>query len=228
MFGLSHHEIAHLLSSYGYWAVLLFVGIESLGFPLPGETVLLAAAIYAGTHDGGSVPGLNIVLVILAAAAGTGLGGSAGYWIGREFGYELLLRHGRFIHLDEKKMKLGQYLFLKHGGKVVFFGRFVAVLRAFASLLAGINRMDWRRFFLVNLAGGTVWSAVFGLAGFFFGKQVHRLLGTVGIIVLVVVVIGLVAGIILIRRHQARLEDEAERAFPGPLEHAIGGRRSKA
>ena len=129
------HELNHLLSVYGYWAVMLFVALEAIGIPIPGETMLIAASIYAGTtHD------LDITLVIGAASCGAVLGDNIGFWIGREFGYALLLRFHDTIHLDERKLKLGQYLFLKHGGKVVFFGRFVAVLRAFAALLAGINR----------------------------------------------------------------------------------------
>jgi membrane protein DedA with SNARE-associated domain len=114
------------------------------------------------------------------------------------------------------------YLFRKHGGKVVFFGRFVAVLRAFAALLAGINQMDWRRVLLVNVAGGVVWATMIGVAGYNLGKEARHLLGTAGIIILVVAAVLLLAAFIAIRRNQRRLEAEAERAFPGPLEHHIG------
>ncbi len=213
----SGHELNQLISAYGYWAVMLFVGVESIGFPFPGETMLLAAAIYAGTTHN-----LDIALVITAASVGAVLGDNIGYWFGREFGYELLLRYGRYFHFDQTKMKLGMYLFHKHGGKVVFFGRFVAVLRAFAALLAGINQMDWRRFFVFNVAGGVTWASVIGLAGYNLGKQARHLLGTAGIIILVVAAILLLAAFIAIRRNQRRLEAEAERAFPGPLEHHIG------
>jgi membrane protein DedA with SNARE-associated domain len=123
-------------------------------------------------------------------------------------------------------MKLGMYLFQKHGGKVVFFGRFVAVLRAFAALLAGINQMDWRRFFIFNVAGGVSWATVIGLAGYNLGKQARHLLGTAGIIILVVAAILLLAAFIAIRRNQRRLEAEAERAFPGPLERHLGKRQA--
>ena len=124
----SGHELNQLISAYGYWAVMLFVGVESIGFPFPGETMLLAAAIYAGTTHN-----LDIALVITAASFGAVLGDNIGYWFGREFGYELLLRYGRYFHFDQTKMKLGMYLFHKHGGKVVFFGRFVPVSRALAA-----------------------------------------------------------------------------------------------
>ena len=221
--GFQHHDITHLLRVYGYGAIFLFVGLENLGFPLPGETILLAAAIYAGTHPGPH--SLDLWLIILAAWAGTVSGGSAGYWLGREFGYELLLRYGSFIRFDQKRMKLGQYLFLRHGGKVVFFGRFVAVLRAFAALLAGINCMDWRRFFVFNMAGGLAWAALYAGAGFTFSKAVHRLLGTVGLIALAVAAEALIAGILLLRRHEAALQEAAEKAIPGPLAHHLGGRQ---
>jgi membrane protein DedA with SNARE-associated domain len=214
------HELNQLVSAYGYWAVMLFVGIESIGIPFPGETMLLAAAIYAGTTHN-----LDIALVIAAASAGAVLGDNIGFWFGREFGYELVLRYGRYIHLDQAKMKLGMYLFLKHGGKVVFFGRFVAVLRTFAALLAGVNQMDWRRFLAFNLAGGVAWATILGVAGFIFGRQARHLLGAAGLVILFVAAILLVAAFIAVRRNQRRLEAEAERVFPGALAHHIGRRK---
>ncbi len=218
----SGHELTSLISHYGYWVVMLFVGVESIGIPFPGETMLLAAAIYAGTtHD------LDIGLVIAAASAGAVLGDNIGFWFGREFGYELVLRFGRYIHFDQTKMKLGMYLFQKHGGKVVFFGRFVAVLRAFAALLAGINQMDWRRFLVVNVSGGVAWATILGLAGYNLGKQARHLLGTAGFVILAIATILLIASFVAIRRNQRRLEAEAERAFPGPLAHHIGKYRGK-
>jgi membrane protein DedA with SNARE-associated domain len=214
------HELNQLVSAYGYWAVMLFVGIESIGIPFPGETMLLAAAIYAGTTHN-----LDIALVIAAASAGAVLGDNIGFWFGREFGYELVLRYGQYIHLDQAKMKLGMYLFLKHGGKVVFFGRFVAVLRTFAALLAGVNQMDWRRFLAFNLAGGVAWATILGVAGFIFGRQARHLLGAAGLVILLIATVLLVIAFIAVRRNQRRLEAEAERVFPGALAHHIGRRK---
>jgi len=139
MLHFATHDLTHLLNTYGYWAVLLFVAIESTGIPFPGETMLLVAAVYAGTTHHLAIP-----FVITAAAVGAILGDNLGFWVGREGGYRLLRRYGHVIRLDERKLKLGQYLFQKHGGKVVFFGRFVAVLRAWAAFLAGTNRMPCR------------------------------------------------------------------------------------
>ena len=108
--------------------------------------------------------------MIGAAAAGAIIGDNCGYWVGREFGFPLVYRYGRYVRLDERRLKLGQYLFLKHGGKIVFFGRFVAVLRAFAAFLAGVNRFNWEEFFLYNAAGGIVWASIFGFGGFWLGR----------------------------------------------------------
>jgi membrane protein DedA with SNARE-associated domain len=213
MFQLATTDLARLLTTYGYWAVLFFVGIESIGIPFPGETMLLVAAIYAGrTHH------LLLPLVIVAAATGAILGDNIGFWIGREGGYRLLRRYGRYLRLEERKLKLGQYLFLKHGGKVVFFGRFVAVLRALAAFLAGINRMRWPRFLLFNALGGITWATLYGMAGYLLGNNVHRFRGTIGTITLVLAGLIIIAFLIFVRRNEQRLEEEAERALPGPLE----------
>src|SRR2546422_5140480 len=212
MFHVATSDLLHLLTSYGYWAVLVFVGIESIGIPFPGETMLLIAAIYAGTTHH-----LFIPLVIVAAACGAILGDNIGFWIGREGGYRLVRRYGRYIRLDERKLKLGQYLFRKHGGKVVFFGRFIAVLRAFAAFLAGTNRMPWPRFLFFNAAGGIVWATLYGLGGYLLGDNVHRLTGPVGAVALVLAVLVIIAFLVFLRRNEHRLEEEAEQALPGPL-----------
>jgi len=212
MFHLATSTLTQLLATYGYLAVLLFVTIESTGIPFPGETILLVAAIAAGmTHQ------LSIAWVIVAAASGAILGDNLGFWLGREGGYRLLRRYGRYIHVKERRLKLGQYLFLKHGDKVVFFGRFVAVLRAWAAFLAGTNRMRWQRFLLFNAAGGIVWATLYGLGGYFLGDNIHRLVGPVGIVFLVLAVLLILVGIVVVRRNEQRLEDVAERALPGPL-----------
>jgi membrane protein DedA with SNARE-associated domain len=174
MLHLAPSELTHFLTAYGYWAVLFFVAIESTGIPLPGESILLVAAIYAGTTHR-----LSVTLVIAAAASGAILGDNFGYWVGREGGYRLLRRYGRYIRLDERKVKLGQYVFRKHGGKVVFFGRFIAVLRAWAAFLAGTNCMPWGPFLLFNALGGIIWATIYGLGGYFLGDNVHRLTGPI-------------------------------------------------
>ncbi len=205
-------DVMQLIGQYGYGAVALAVGIESVGVPFPGETTLLAAAIYAGTTHRLSIAG-----VIAAAALGAIIGDNIGFWLGREFGYRFLLRYGRYVRVTEPRIKLGQYLFLRHGGKVVFFGRFVAVLRALAAFLAGANRMTWSRFLAFNAAGGIVWAALYGAGAYYLGKQVHHVLGPVGIGLLVVTAVLMIAGFFILRHHEKQLEERAERALPGPL-----------
>ena len=104
-----------------------------------------------------------------------------------------------------------------HGGKVVFFGRFIAVLRALAAFLAGVNQMPWKRFFAFNVAGGVVWATSYGLAAFYFGKEVERVGKRLGLVLIVLAVILIVGGMIFLRRHEAELKAKAEQAFPGPL-----------
>src|SRR5437870_12328438 len=199
MFHLATSELMHFLTAYGYWAVLFFVAIESTGIPFPGETMLLVAAIYAGTTHR-----LSIALVIVAAASGAILGDNLGFWIGREGGYRLLRRYGRYIRLEERRLKLGQYLFLRHGGKVVFFGRFVAVLRAWAAFLAGTNRMPWPRFLFFNALGGITWATIYGLGGYFLGDNIHRLTGPVGTIFIVLAVLIIIVSVVFVWRNERR------------------------
>jgi membrane protein YqaA with SNARE-associated domain len=124
---LTPEYLQHLIATYGYVAVGVVIALESMGLPLPGETVLILAALYAGQHN------MSLAGVVASAALGAVIGDNIGYWIGREFGYRLLLRHGGYIGLTPSKIKLGQYLFLRHGAKVVFFGRFIAILRVLAA-----------------------------------------------------------------------------------------------
>ena len=206
-------DLPHLVAAYGYWFVAAIIALESMGIPLPGETVLVIAAIYAGTTHG-----LDIGLVVSAAAAGAIIGDNAGFWLGRHVGFPLALKYGRYIRLTEGRLKLGQYLFLRHGGKVVFFGRFVALLRILAAFLAGVNGMAFPKFLLFNAVGGVVWAAVFGFGAYLLGDEVHHLFGKLGVLVLVAAVMMLIAVGAFVSRHEARLQLEAERAIPGPLQ----------
>jgi hypothetical protein len=113
--------------------------------------------------------------------------------------------------------KIGQYLFLRHGGKIVFFGRFVALLRTFAAMLAGANRMSPPFFLVMNALGGICWAVMFGGGAYLIGEEIDRVTGPVSLL-FVVVAIGLVAaGVIYFRRHERELEQRAEIAIPGSL-----------
>jgi len=209
----STHTLDQLLSEYGYLAVFVFVMVESLGIPIPGETMLIAAALYAGlTHN------LDIWLIWLVAAAGAILGDNLGYGIGYWGGYRLLRRYGHKVHIDEPKLKVGHMVFARHGGKVVFFGRFVSVLRTYAAFLAGVNRLGWRRFFLFNATGGVVWSGIYAIGFYYAGSALKSLRGPVDIGLGVAAGVAVVAFFLWARRNFHRLAEQAERAYPGPLD----------
>ena len=201
-----------LLHDYGYLGVALAVGLESTGLPFPGETTLVAAALLAGkTHS------LNIWVIIACASIGAIIGDNLGYWIGREIGFRVLVHYGGYIGLNEKRIKVGEYLFQRHGGKIVFFGRFVALLRPLAAVLAGLNQMNWPRFVFFNAAGGVLWATLYGLAAFYLGKEIETFTRPVGLTVFVIGILVVIISFWFIRRHEADLEMKAERAMPGPL-----------
>ena len=208
---LSPTWVQDLIQAYGLWVLFAVVMLESMGVPMPGETALVTAALYAGsTHQIGILP------VVIVAAAAAIAGDNIGYLIGRSIGLRLIVRYGRYVRLNEARLKVGQYLFLRHGGKIVFFGRFVALLRTLAAVLAGINRMPWPHFLIMNALGGICWASLFGGGAYLFGEQMKRVAGPVSLL-LVVTAIGLAAaGIFFFRRHEQELERRAEAAFPGP------------
>ena len=214
----SHEMLQQLISSYGYWAIALVVGLESMGIPLPGETILVLAAIYAAGD-----PSLNIWLVILAAALGSIMGDNAGYWIGHRYAYAAVLRYGHRLGLSESRIKIGQYLFRQHGAKVVFLGRFVALLRILAAFLAGVNRMPWRQFLCANAAGAALWASAFGLGGYYFGKLLFQLHGAVAAGVFTVALAVFFGLGYLISRSERHLAQAAELALPGPLQSPVPG-----
>jgi membrane protein DedA with SNARE-associated domain len=207
----------HLVAAHGYWVVAVIVALESMGVPAPGETVLVAAGVYAGTTHG-----LHIALVVVAAAAGAIGGDNLGYLLGRRFGTIAILRYGHLLRLNSRRMKLGHYLFDRHGGKVVFFGRFVAVLRALAAPLAGITGMAWQRFLLFNALGGVLWSAAYGFGAYALGEHVHRLTRPAAIVTLVLGSAAVVVVLLFVRRHETELSDRAERAFAEERRHRPG------
>ncbi len=204
-------EFHHFLAEYGYVALVGLIALESMGIPLPGETVLVMASIHAGTRGG------NIGLVIAAATLGAILGDNIGYVLGRELGFRFLVRFGSYFRLSDARIKLGQYLFMKHGAKVVFFGRFIAILRCLAAFLAGVNQMAWPRFLFANGAGAVVWATTIGLGAYTFGKAFHQIVGPVSLAFFLLAVVAVFWGFIYLRRHETALEAEAETALPGPL-----------
>jgi membrane protein DedA with SNARE-associated domain len=193
------------IQHYGYWIVLLAVGLESMGVPFPGETTLVAAAVYAGTSGR-----LNIAGVILAAAFGAILGDNLGYTIGRRGGYPLVRRFSHILRLNEEHLARAQRYFARHGDKTVFVGRFFTLLRTWAAFLAGVNRMHWRTFVFWNAAGGITWALAYGALGFALGnnlpllERILRIIGVGGAVALGLVVAS-ATGYWWWRRHRQRL-----------------------
>ena len=213
MFGL---DWTGLVQQHGFWVVGTVIFFESMGLPLPGESMLIATALYAATTGK-----ITIEHVIAASALGAVLGDNAGYLIGRRIGPPVLARYGPKIGLTLDRQHLGRFLFLRHGGKVVFFGRFVAFLRTFAAVLAGASHMPWGRFLVWNALGGVFWTCLYGFGAYLLGDQVHRLAGPFGVAVGVVALVVVVLSVRFVRRHEARLIEEAK-AEMGEQEAAAG------
>ena len=188
-----HGSIIRLVESYGYAVVFLFVAIESLGIPLPGETVLVTAGALAALGH------LSIWWVIATAAIGGIVGDAAGYWIGRLGGLALLKRYGSVIGFNDKKLARVHTFFEQHGPKTVFLGRFIALLRTWAALLAGTAEMRYGVFTFYNVLGGITWAALFGTLGYLFGQSLpllERYIGQASLaaVLLVALVVALALG----------------------------------
>jgi membrane protein DedA with SNARE-associated domain len=201
-----------LIQAYGLWALFTVVTLECLGIPLPGETALVAMALYAGsTHR------FSAVSVVVVAAMAAILGDNIGYLIGRSIGVRLIIRYGRYVRLHELRLKVGQYLFLQHGGKIVFFGRFVAILRTYSAVLAGVNLMRWPHFLIMNALGGTCWAFVFGIGPYWLGDHFTLVAGPVALLLFIAAIVLVAAGMRFFRNHEIELERRADEAFSGSV-----------
>lgn len=209
----SHADLQPIITQYGYWGVGVIVGLESMGIPLPGETILVLASIYAAANKD-----MSIALVVAAATIGSIIGDNLGYSIGRRYGYPLLLRHGKKINMTEDRIKLGQYLFMNYGSKIVFVGRFIALLRILAAFLAGVNRMPWWQFLFANATGAVLWASVFGFGGYLFGELLFKVHSAWAPVVLGGAIFGFFGIGYLLHRYEKQLIVQARAALPGPLE----------
>ena len=169
-----HQTLTNFISSYGYVAVFVLVGLESLGIPLPGETALITAAAFAGSGR------LSIYILVPVAAIAAIVGDNCGYWIGRKGGLRLIRRYGRLLHVDESEIERARKFFDKYGAKTVFLGRFIALLRTWAAVLAGVACMRYTVFMFYNALGGVIWATLFGALGYVFGRNLPKLEHYVG------------------------------------------------
>lgn len=164
MSGFVHH--------YGLLALFLIVMLESAGVPLPGETALVAAGVFASHGE------LNIAAVIIVATAAAIIGDNLGYWIGRTGGRSVLTRWT----VTSRTLPWAEGFFERHGPKTIFIGRFFSILRVTAAWMAGVSRMRWWTFFLWNAAGGICWALLVGLVAYLFGQAAADAIAKYGLI----------------------------------------------
>jgi membrane protein DedA with SNARE-associated domain len=175
---------------YGYVAVVVALLLENAGLPVPGETVLLLASFLAFSEHR-----LYLPYIILAAICAATIGDNLGYWAGHYGGRPLLERYRKFFRIREETITKGEELFDRYGAATIFFARFVAGMRVIAGPLAGVLRMNWRKFLLFNFLGAVVWVTVISCVGYFFGKHWEQLIDFVDEVNIVIVVAIVVAAL---------------------------------
>jgi membrane protein DedA with SNARE-associated domain len=158
--------LAPLLNRYGYAAIIAVIILEDFGIPAPGETVLIAAAVYAGAGQ------LNIIAVVLIAVAAAVVGDNIGYAIGRFGGRALVVRYGRYVLLNEQRLNRAEEFFGRHGAAIVTVARFIDGLRQLNGLIAGITGMPWWRFLMFNALGAGLWVGVWAGIGYTAGNHI--------------------------------------------------------
>jgi len=190
------HEILPHIPHYGYVLVFIVAFLNNLGFPLPGETVLLGAGFVLGkTGDSFWPP-------IVAGTAACFLGGSCAFWFGRRLGQGGLEKI-RWLHLTTERLQWPGKFFKRHGAKTVFIARFIFLFPPVAAnLLAGMSKMPWRTFLVYNLTGSAAYSTMYILLGFFFGRQWNRLAAGLGPTPLYLMIAGIIVIVLaVIFRH---------------------------
>lgn len=194
--------MTHFFTHNGLPVLFLAVMIESFGIPVPGETGLIAFAVLAAEGH------YSISLVILLAATGAIIGDNLGYWvIGRIGGRTLFRRWSWLGQYADRTLPRAERLMARHGGKTVFFGRFIAILRYTAAWVAGIARMPWGRFLFWNAAGGIVWATSVGLIAYYSGQAAATAIQTYGLYAVIAVIATLILGWSLVhygKRHVER------------------------
>ena len=192
--------LASPLEHYGLWAVFTLVLLEDFGIPVPGETVLIAAAVYAGSGR------LNIVAVGVIGFIAAIIGDNIGYAIGRFGGHALVLRWGRYVFLTSERLDKAQHFFNHHGGKIITIARFIEGLRQANGIIAGITEMHWLRFVAFNMLGAALWVGTWVSVGYFAGQHITAIYDYItrySYYVLIALAV-LAAGYILVRLRKRR------------------------
>jgi membrane protein DedA with SNARE-associated domain len=194
------HHLTRLLLLYTYPVLLALVLFESLGIPLPGEIALVTAAAYASNGH------ISIYIVILLGAVGAIVGGVLGYWIGIKGGLPLVARYGGYVGVRKSHVDRAHAFFERNGARTILFGRFIAVLRTWAAVIAGAACMSFATFVTYNTIGSIVWAIVFGLLGYNFGRDLPLLeqyISHASFAVLAIIAIGVGVFLVIKRRRSA-------------------------
>lgn len=162
--------VAPYITHYGYLAVFALVMIEDFGIPLPGETVLIAAAVFAGLGK------LSIWWVIIIGFLAAITGDNIGYLIGRSGGHRLLVKYGKYIFISNDKLEKLEHFFERNGAKIVVVARFIEGLRQVNGILAGTTEMRWRKFVIYNALGAGLWVTTWSMVGYFGGSYINEFL----------------------------------------------------
>jgi membrane protein DedA with SNARE-associated domain len=195
---LAHH-LTRLLQTYTYPMLVLLVLLESVGIPLPGEIALVTAAAYA------SLGHISIYVVIILGAVGAIVGGILGYWIGLKGGLPLVAHYGGYIGVKRSHIDRAHEFFEKNGAKTILFGRFIALLRTWAAIIAGAACMSFTTFVTYNTLGSIIWAIVFGWLGYYFGRDLPLLesyISQASFGLLIALAIGILAFLIWKRRRR--------------------------
>jgi membrane protein DedA with SNARE-associated domain len=196
------NDLSGPLNHYGLWAVLALVLIEDFGIPVPGETVLIAASVFAGSGR------LNVFAVALVGFAAAVLGDNIGYAIGRFGGRRLVDRWGKYVFLTPERLDKAEAFFGRHGWKIIVVARFVEGLREANGIIAGIAEMHWLRFLACNALGAALWVGTWVSIGFFAGQHLTPIYNAVTTYslyaaIVAVVVIAVWVALRVRKRHRA-------------------------
>jgi membrane protein DedA with SNARE-associated domain len=198
---LDSTAVTHFFTHHGLPLLFLVVMLESFGIPLPGETALIFFGVLASQGN------YNVAAVIGVAAVAAIVGDNLGYWLIGRLGGRALFRRNRWLkRWSDSLLPRAEAIMQRHGGKTVFFGRFIAILRFTAAWVAGLGRMPWWRFLFWNALGGIVWATAFGLAAFYGGKAVADAIARYGLFAAAGVVVLLALAWVVFHFGKRRLE----------------------
>ncbi len=202
------------LEHYGLWAIALFVLIEDFGIPVPGETVLIAGAVFAGSGR------LNIVAVGVVGFLAAVTGDNIGYAIGRFGGRALVERWGRYVFLTKERLDKAERFFGRHGGKIIVVARFIEGLRQANGIIAGISGMRWLKFLACNALGAALWVGTWVSVGYFAGQHITAIYNDISNYSLyaAIAAVAVIAGWLLLRLRKRRQTRSKVRAQPEPAD----------